>query len=310
MFGSFAPGSFKNDGTVFYYAQGDYLISHGQTFALNSSTGVPLWSKPQPAKAYASPVVASNGNVYVGYYNGTIRAYDPDDGDIKWEKNLGGNILIGGIAEDLDGTIYVANTFGDKLYAINPDGSWKWPTPIILDSPTSLVVSNDLIYVKSWNFPLYGVRRDGTVAWNLDIGPAKMSQPAVASDGTIYIASKDGKLYAITGDMTPTCNLTANPTDISSGGTSALSWTTTNSPTTASINNGVGSVSPPSGGTTNVSPTNTTTYTLTVSNIAGTGSCQATVTVSTSRKVRVEVTWQELGQTKKVELKALLKDIK
>jgi len=29
-----------------------------------------------------------------------------------------------------------------------------------------------------------------------------------------------------------------------------------------------------------------------------------------SRKVRVEVTWQELGQPKKVELKALLKDIK
>jgi len=31
---------------------------------------------------------------------------------------------------------------------------------------------------------------------------------------------------------------------------------------------------------------------------------------ASSRKVRVEVTWQELGQPKKVEMKAILKDIK
>lgn len=77
----------------------------------------------------------------------------------------------------------------------------------------------------------------------------------------------------------PTCTLSASPTSIPSGSSSTLTWTTANTPTTATIDNGVGSVST-TGGTVSVSPTVTTTYHLTVSNLGGTSTCQATVTVT------------------------------
>src|SRR5205823_2412364 len=67
----------------------------------------------------------------------------------------------------------------------------------------------------------------------------------------------------------PTCTLTATPSSINQGFSSTLLWTTTNNPTSSSIDNGIGSVNP-AGGSINVSPATTTTYTLTVTNTAGT----------------------------------------
>src|SRR5262249_27271088 len=65
---------------------------------------------------------------------------------------------------------------------------------------------------------------------------------------------------------------------INSGQSSMLSWTTMNA-TSATLNNGFGSVNP-AGGSTGVSPVATTTYTLTVSNTAGNNQCSTQVTVN------------------------------
>lgn len=77
-----------------------------------------------------------------------------------------------------------------------------------------------------------------------------------------------------------TCTLSASPSGIIPGGSSTLSWTTTDA-SSASIDNGVGSVSTGSGST-SVTPSATTLYTLTVSGTGGGGSCTATVGVSRS----------------------------
>ncbi len=72
----------------------------------------------------------------------------------------------------------------------------------------------------------------------------------------------------------------ASPTSITSGGSSTLSWTITDA-TSASIDRNVGAVAATSG-TTSVSPTATTTYTLTAANSGGSVTSTATVTVATS----------------------------
>jgi len=79
--------------------------------------------------------------------------------------------------------------------------------------------------------------------------------------------------------LPPTCSLSADPATIIPGGSSVLTWTTANTPTSAVIDNGVGSVDP-AGGTTTVSPSVTTLYILTVTNDAGSSTCQALVTVA------------------------------
>lgn len=69
----------------------------------------------------------------------------------------------------------------------------------------------------------------------------------------------------------------ASPTNISKGGSSLLSWTTTGA-STVTINNGVGTVS--TNGSHSVSPTATTTYTLTATGADGVTSVSAAVTVT------------------------------
>jgi hypothetical protein len=78
----------------------------------------------------------------------------------------------------------------------------------------------------------------------------------------------------------PTGILTASPTTIAAGSSSTLSWTTTNAGS-ASVDNGVGGVSPVASGSVTVTPAATTTYTLTVIGINGENvTATATVTVS------------------------------
>jgi hypothetical protein len=74
----------------------------------------------------------------------------------------------------------------------------------------------------------------------------------------------------------PTVSMSASPPTISAGGSSTLTWTSTGA-TSASINNGIGSV--PVNGSIAVTPTKTTTYTITVRNSSGSRTASAKVTV-------------------------------
>jgi hypothetical protein len=75
-------------------------------------------------------------------------------------------------------------------------------------------------------------------------------------------------------------NFSASPTSIQLGGTSTLSWTITGA-TSASINNGVGTVTATAGSIA-VSPTTSTTYTLTATNASGPATSVTTVNVQSS----------------------------
>jgi hypothetical protein len=74
----------------------------------------------------------------------------------------------------------------------------------------------------------------------------------------------------------PSITFTASPAFIGAGQVSTLTWSATNA-TSVSIDNGIGAK--PVGGFTNVTPTVTTTYTLTAIGPGGTSTAQATVNV-------------------------------
>lgn len=73
--------------------------------------------------------------------------------------------------------------------------------------------------------------------------------------------------------------LVADPTAIAPGQSTTLTWTTSFA-TDATIDQGIGTVTPTAGGSMQVSPSTTTTYTLTASGPSGPAVAQATVTVS------------------------------
>jgi peptidoglycan-associated lipoprotein len=74
----------------------------------------------------------------------------------------------------------------------------------------------------------------------------------------------------------PTVSITAEPSSIERGQSATLRWTSTDA-TEASINNDIGTV--PTSGSRQVSPSNTTSYTITVKGPGGTASATTTVEV-------------------------------
>ena len=79
----------------------------------------------------------------------------------------------------------------------------------------------------------------------------------------------------------PTVQFSASPTVVLKGGTSTLTWSTSNA-TSLTINNGIGTVSTPTGGSVPTGPVNqTTTYTANATGPGGNATATATVTVST-----------------------------
>ena len=77
----------------------------------------------------------------------------------------------------------------------------------------------------------------------------------------------------------PTVTFTAQPTAVASGGTSTLSWSTSNA-TALTIDHGIGSVSPQAGTAPTAAITQTTTFTATAQGPGGNVTATATVTVS------------------------------
>jgi lysophospholipase L1-like esterase len=82
-----------------------------------------------------------------------------------------------------------------------------------------------------------------------------------------------------TGSPTPTVSLTANPTSITSGQSSTLTWSSTSATSCSATTPSGWTSSTATSGTQSVSPTSTTTYTLSCTGAGGTAQATATVTV-------------------------------
>jgi len=117
-------------------------------------------------------------------------------GALKWKYSTG-YAIFSSPAVGADGTIYVG-TQGGSLYAINPNGTFKWSYPAGANYSSPAIGSDGTIYVGSYSdYNLYAINPDGTLKWRYPTGSYISSSPAIAPDGTIYIGSNDHYLYAV-----------------------------------------------------------------------------------------------------------------
>jgi len=122
----------------------------------------------------------------------------------------------------------------------------------------------------------------GTVTLNgsTSVSPATSQTYALTATGPGGTVTCQ-QTVVVTPPATPSCTLSATPSSVNAGDASALSWTTTNA-LVASIDHGVGAVTPVISGATAVSVSSTVTYTMTVTSPFGaTNTCQTTITVTT-----------------------------
>ena len=113
-----------------------------------------------------------------------------------------------------DGTIYVHsggcgacisipwNPGMEHLYALNPDGSFKWSFQVVGAYSSPAIGADGAIYFGSDDKKFYALSPAGTVKWYFQTGGHIYSSPAVGVDGTIYFGSDDGYFYALNADGT------------------------------------------------------------------------------------------------------------
>lgn len=127
------------------------------------------------------------------------------DGTLQWSFATQGAVLSSAAIAP-DGTIYVGSE-GRRLWAINPNGSFKWRFPNVPDlllttdwfdaAPT--IGPDGTIYIGDFNGRLYAINPDGTTKWPLphNTGSYIVSSVAIGADGTLYFGAGDGALHAL-----------------------------------------------------------------------------------------------------------------
>lgn len=232
----------------------------------------------------ASPsglVVAGDGSFYgatsVGSNNGSGTLFKAtSQGDITTlysfsaitntssglQTNSEGAFPVSGILAGSDGTLYGGTAFGGSsgsgtLFSLAPNGTLS-----VLHQFSSL--SN-------------GINSDGAVV---------TSTPIRARDGNLYGVTAwggsngAGVIYKLAMPAIPTVKLKLSSTQIASGDSASLTWSTTGASTCSASDGWSGTQA--TNGSVTIKPTATTTYTLSCSNISGTTVTSATMTVAAS----------------------------
>lgn len=163
-----------------------YGINPDGTEKWHCTTGEPIFS---------SPVLGSDGTIYIGSRDSCLYAID-SAGTLQWQCRTNG-MLISSPAIGIDGTVYVGS-MDSGLYAIDKNGTLKWRYQTDGEIGSSPAVDDSgIIYFGSTDSYLYALRPNGDLKWRIQCGGPITSSPAIDTNKTIYVGSHDGYLYAV-----------------------------------------------------------------------------------------------------------------
>jgi outer membrane protein assembly factor BamB len=166
-----------------------------------------IWSIPSDLSA----AVGLDGNVYIPDSSGKVYAID-SQGSVKWiyQQDIEG--LPSSVTVAADGTLYLLMREEDpwrtvsRLYALNPDGSFKWKSDALGTYPSRApAVGHDgTIYVTSADpyggrGRLWAIAQNGTLKWVYEHFQTIRTPPAVGIDGTVYFGTDDSVSYPTPG---------------------------------------------------------------------------------------------------------------
>ena len=183
-------------GGVVYVGSNDRNI-----YALDTSTGDPLWQYTTGGLVYSSPAVAY-GVVYAGSWDQNFYALDANTGALLWNYTTGGEVRSSPAV--VDGTVYFGSR-DHRLYALDAHTGallWNYTTggEMLASSPA---VAGGIVYIQSAGTLHALDALEGTLLWSHPVPGSGDSSPAVVN-GVVYIGTYDGNLYAldaVSGDL-------------------------------------------------------------------------------------------------------------
>ncbi len=148
----------------------------------------------------ASPMIARDGSIVVGGFDGVVRSLVPATGEVTWEFATRDHIYASP-AEAADGTIIQPSADG-TIYALDPaTGTQRWAFDTLEPIRSSPAIDADgNIYVGSGEGRLFVLDKDGTLRWSMRLIDADRNDlnasPALGKDA-IIIAGESGAVFSV-----------------------------------------------------------------------------------------------------------------
>ncbi|MEE9465427.1 MAG: PQQ-binding-like beta-propeller repeat protein, partial [Candidatus Neomarinimicrobiota bacterium] len=184
-------------GSIYFGSEDGYLYS------LNSD-GALRWKKSLGGGIFATPLLATDGHLYVGTKTNTFYCLSVSTGDTIWTYTSGGQIYSSAIVSSR-GIVYFGSLDG-KLYALQSEDGlkvWSFATGSKVYNSPALSVDESVVYFGTLGGVLYAAdAKSGSELWQYSAGSTLYSSPAVDSAGTIYFAAQNGHVYALASDGT------------------------------------------------------------------------------------------------------------
>jgi outer membrane protein assembly factor BamB len=183
-----------NDGTI-------YVGNMNNIITAIYPNGTKKWTYKTGDFVSSAPAIGDDDTIYIGSADTYLYAFYPN-GTLRWRYKTGG-IIKGSPSISDDGTIYIGS-YDDYVHAIYPNnGTRIWKCKVGKGTETNPSIGPDgTIYVGGEK--LYAINPNGTLKWSFDLGPERwvqMSSPCISSDGTIYIGTNIGSSGVEGGDI-------------------------------------------------------------------------------------------------------------
>jgi len=189
-------------------------------------------------------------------------------------------------------TITAANAYGTATDSVTVT---VYPNPTVTMSADATEIVEGASATLSWTSTDAESASINQGIGSVDVNGSKSVSPAVTTTYTITVTGLGGTAtdtVALTVNQLPNVNISASPNNIASGGSTALSWSSSNTDT-VSIDQGIGAVA--LSGSTSVSPSVTTTYTITATNTYGATTDSVTIMVEEPPTVSITASPAEIA---------------
>jgi outer membrane protein assembly factor BamB len=182
-----------SDGTILWPGPSATL------YALSRS-GVLLWKEQFGRSQLLSPAVTATGQIYIADLGGMLRSIRVSGAgaEVAWSLPVGGSDYASPVVGP-DGTIYTASN--QDLVAVHDLGSsaaekWRFHTQKLIEV-SNAVAPDGTVIVGTNNDREYGVRPDGTQAWELTLGEFTYSSAVVRPNGVAYFGDNNGRTWSV-----------------------------------------------------------------------------------------------------------------
>ncbi len=191
----FSSPALDAHGNIYFGTQGKRL------FALKPNSEV-LWNLTTEGDNDSTPCIGDKW-IYFASDDGKVRALNPVNGEIGWEKDLGHPVRA---PLALGGETVIAATFGAKPFLAALDaktGEERWRFGITPGEGAfygvqsgALVDADGYIYFGGRDHFIYCLSPEGKLVWRYETGDQVDAGPVLGPDGTLYVGSDDKRLYA------------------------------------------------------------------------------------------------------------------